>query len=155
MKKVLRLTGTRKLLENHATFKQAAQKVGAIDIDFVSYLDLYFDIDGQFKHLHTGEALKDYDYFWIGGLRGLPFKNAFLYHYIHLLGKKLIDPRVKFTIDNSKLSQIVLLQHLQIPIPKSFFFVVDEGNKKQLKSLILERFSYPFILKNPLIDRGN
>lgn len=56
-------------------------------------------------------------------------------------------------IDNSKLSQIVLLKHLHIPTPKSMFFILDRENKEQLQSVILERFSYPFILKNPTLDR--
>lgn len=153
MKKVCRLTGTRNILQNEVRFKDVAQQIGGIQIDFICYLDYFFDIDGTFKNIHTGKVLADYDYFWIWGIKGIAFKSSLIYYYIHLLNKKLIDERVKYMIDNSKLSQIVLLKHLHIPTPKSMFFILDRENKEQLQSVILERFSYPFILKNPTLDR--
>lgn len=154
MKKILRLTGTKNILKNELKFKEAAQKVWNIDIDFLCYLDLFFDIDWNFKNIYTEEKVWKYDFFWIGGIKGIPFKNSLTYYYIHLLKKSLIDQRVASFLDNSKLSQIVLLQHLKIKIPKSMFFVASKENKKIHKELILKRFSYPFILKNPILDRG-
>lgn len=154
MKNILRLTGFSGLLWKEAYFKQCAQEVGWVNVDIISYLDLFYDIDWKFKFIETQKVLCDYDYFWIGGTRGLPFKSSFIYHYIHLLKKKIIDSRVALTLDMSKLSQIVVLNYLSIPIPKSLFFVNTRNLLETKIEIIEERFSYPMVLKDPTLDRG-
>ncbi len=67
MKHILRFTGSKKLLAGEAVFKESAKKVGDVDIDMLYYGDYFYDIDWNFKNIHTGEKLKNYDYFRIGG----------------------------------------------------------------------------------------
>lgn len=154
MKHILRFTGSKKLLAGEAVFKESAKKVGDVDIDMLYYGDYFYDIDWNFKNIHSGEKLKNYDYFRIGGQKGLPFKKALIYYFGHLLKKKLIDPKTLYNLDHSKLSQLLFLNYYNIPTPKSIFFMKNEENIEVHIKLVTERFTYPLVLKDPLLNKG-
>lgn len=148
---ICRMSWTKKVLDREPIYKKVAQELGGVGIDFVNYLNLFFDVDGSFKYFENEKKIKEYDFYWIAWAKWIPFKNAFIYSATRLKNWKMIDERE--SQDNSKLSQIVFCKHFNIPIPKSLFFIHSKERFEREKELILSRFDFPFILKNPIVDR--
>lgn len=146
MKKAVRITWTDNLLSNESRFKQEAEKMGGIDIDFITYFNLYYQ-NWLFRDINTQNSLKSYDIRWIWGKRGKSMKDWIIYKYWHLLDKTIVDKSKKYMISNDKFLQTVFLEHLWYFHPKTLFFVTKERNISRQIEILEKELSYPFIAK--------
>lgn len=151
MVNVLRVTGTRSLLENEEKFKKEAQNINNVDIDFLCYLDIYYD--GKFRYIKNWEELKDYDLFWVGWMRWISMKQWLLYYFGHLQKKKLVDTFSLYKLDNTKFLQLLFANHFWFRVPQSIFFVIEKLNEQKHISILENSLQYPFIAKNIAKDR--
>ena len=148
---ILRLTWTRWILANEKKFKEEAKKIKDIKIDFLCYLDLYYD--WVFRNIKNGSPLDEYDLFWIGGINWISMKQWLIYYFWHLKKKEFIDKFSLYKLDNTKFCQLLFANYYKFNIPKSIFFIIDNTHRKRQIQLLENKFNYPFIGKNVSKDR--
>lgn len=149
----VRITWTRKLLDNEKKFKVAAKKTWWISIDFLCYFDIYYD--WQFRYIKNNKIIKQYDIFRIDWLKWKGMKQWLLYYYWILNKKKTMDNWHLIGTDYySKFNQLLFLHHYHFSAPKSIFFAIDNIHSKKYISLLESKFSYPFIAKDIYKDKG-
>jgi len=151
MKKIIRLTWSRGLLKNEKYFKSFSNE--NIDIDFICYLDLYYD--NWFKNIKNNELLSDYDIYWLWWNKWLSMLQWFIYKKWILEKRKIIDEQKLNHLSNDKFSQILFCEHYWFKIPKSLFFIIDEIYFDKYIKIIEEKIKYPFISKIPNINKWN
>lgn len=127
-------------------------------IDFACFYDYYYDGEvGNFVHLLTHEQLPEYDTYWISwwiGMSTFVLRAGFDYYFGHLKKKKLFDPINQHIIDTNKFQQLLFFNFHNIGTPSSLFFFIKKRHFSLYADLIKKRFSYPFIAKDPYLDRG-
>ncbi len=146
MKKIVRFTWTRKLTHNEPRFREEAQKIGDIDINFICYFDVYYH--NWFRYLSTKEPVKDYDIIWIGWIRGRSLRDGIVYYYCHLYSKKLVDKLKYHMLSYDKFTQILFLEYYWFNTPESLFFVFTNEYKEKYINILEQTLNYPFIAKD-------
>ncbi len=154
MTKVLRICGTRKILGNKKRFDKELDKFKDMQIDFVSYLDYYYD--GKFKNIETWLELSDYNLYRISGWIGTKwfwFRAGLNYYFWELKKKKILDPINYNITDTSKFQQLLFFNHYDYGTPKTLFFQITQIHKDKYVQITKETFSYPVIIKDLYKDR--
>ena len=153
MIKAVRITWTRKILDNEKRFKMSAKKTWWITIDFLCYFDIYYD--GQFKYLKNDKKINDYNVFRIDWLRWVGMKKWLIYYYWILNKKKTMDRSYLIGTDYySKFNQLLFFNHYNFSTPTSIFFAIDNIYINKYITLLENKFIYPFIAKDIYKDRG-
>ncbi len=147
-KKVYRFLSNRSIAFKEINFKQIAEKLG-IDFNFIYYDDLFYVSWKWLFHISKGN-IENVNGVWITGNDYLDFKRAISYLYSEILNiEKVIDTRNKKMLDDSKLSQIIMLDKKGYNIPKSVFFYVN----KKFINILKNEISFPIIAKDINLDR--
>lgn len=154
MTKIIRISGTRKIIWNKKRFELEFDKFPNLEMDFISYLDYYYD--WNWKNIKTWEVLPEQDiyriswgiwtnWFWI---------RAWLnYYFWKLKWKKILDPINYNITDTSKFQQLLFLNHHKYWTPKTLFFQITKEYKSDFIDIAKQNFSFPMIAKDLYKDR--
>lgn len=137
--------------KNELYFKEKAEEIGWLNIDFLSYFDIYYH--DWFRYIKTQEKIKEYDIYWISWKKWEIMKN-WLYYQLWFFDKKtIIDKRKELNLFSDKFSQLLFCKNNWFNIANSIFFIINEENINNYIDILEKNFTYPFIAKYPSIDR--
>lgn len=151
MKKVLRLTWSRKLLDNEKKFKDSSLSIWGIDVDFLCYFDIYYQ--NGFRYINNWKLINEYDLYWVWWIKWISMFKWFLYKLWKLEWKKIIDEQKKSFLCNDKFTQVLFCEHYWFNIPKTLFFLSSDENTNKIIQILEKSLQYPLIAKLPNIDK--
>ena len=154
MTKIIRICGTKKILSMKKRFEQELDKFDNMQIDFISYLDYYYD--WEWKNIETWEILPEYDIYrisWWIWTRWFWMRAGLNYYFWKLKNKTILDPINHIITDTSKFQQLLFFNHYNYGTPKTLFFQITEPHKDKYLEITKDNFSYPIIIKDLYKDR--
>lgn len=154
MTKIIRISWTRKIIWNKKRFDLELNKFQNLEMDFVSYLDYYYDWD--WKNIKTWEILPEQDIYrisWGIGTNWFWIRAWLNYYFWTLKWKKLLDPINYNITDTSKFQQLLFLNHNNYWTPKTIFFQITKEHKSNYIEIAKQNFEFPMIAKDLYKDR--
>lgn len=153
MVKLLRLCESMTIVEKEDEYQKAAKQIWDIEVQIISYLDLYYD--GNFKDINTDNILPEADIYRISWTpkKAYPMNSWLIYHFGILNKKRLLDPYNYHRTSGWKFNQNIFFQHYWFKSPKSLFFFLREEYKEKYVNIIEKEINYPLIAKDIFKDR--
>lgn len=155
MTKILRICWTKKILSMKKRFDLELDKFPNVKIEFVSYLDYYYDWER--KNIKTWEILPEQDVYrisWWIGTNWFWIRAWLNYYFWTLKSKRILDPINYNITDTSKFQQLLFLNHNNYGTPKTIFFQITKEYKSNYIEITKQNFEFPMIAKDLYKDRG-
>lgn len=141
-----------------AKYKEAFLSEPSKKVLFTAHMlqEVYYD-NWSFFSLVTWEKYPLYDLCRIGALWSRKYSLLvkwliYYYHYIHHI--PMVDRVSTVSLNYNKFTQQIILDHYWLAKLRTQFYVLSKKYLETILDSIESVFSYPLVVKNPLLERG-